>query len=385
MKQKIEEILKIYEEKHIDFYFKHSKEEMNKYMDELLSKNEMSNTYDLLYIVKLVLKYMLNDLDLHTKINYMDYKLCGMNFKFINDDLYVIRTVDEYNKYKYLKLESINDIPIQNIFKQIGDMTISPSQNHLKKEIENYFNYSLLKYLPIFKNIDRLKFNFENGNTVEYDSSKEYNSYFKKGDNYHYDIYDDTIVFRYLACMEPREGFMVETINKIKNDIEEKEINNFIVDLRYNEGGNSEIINPLIDFIKENNFNLITLIDKYVFSSGIIAIGELKNINSILIGETPGSTINHFGENKSISSTLDGVDYRINISTKYFYIDENGEHESVMSAEELEKLNSKYFSKTYYEPDIYIEDNIEYYKDNRDVYMEQAFEIINQNKNNIKM
>ena len=51
---------------------------------------------------------------------------------------------------------------------------------------------------------------------------------------------------------------------KISNDADINNITKFIIDIRGNTGGNSNIIKPLIKYL--DGKQVITLVDKYVFS-----------------------------------------------------------------------------------------------------------------------
>lgn len=64
----LEKILAIIEEKHIDMYFNISKDELNNFIEELLTKYELDNKYDLYYIANVIIKKLFSRFDSHTKI-----------------------------------------------------------------------------------------------------------------------------------------------------------------------------------------------------------------------------------------------------------------------------------------------------------------------------
>lgn len=371
MKDKLEEILTIYEENHLDFYYMHNKVELDNYKNKLIEKIGLNSKEDLFYIIKRILKYMLGNLDTHTNIRYGKNKSSGLEFEILNNDLYTIRTSDEFKDYNYKKLIAINNIDINTIKKEIEKITRYSTKEELEGEIELCINCNQLDRLPLFRNCSTLTYTFEDGTNLNYDTTKDYSIKYKIGDNCSYRIEGNNIIFTYLSCMEPQPGYMKEVVEKLKQEININKIDYFTIDLRYNRGGNSAIINPLLDFLKNSNLNIITLVNKYVYSSGVIAVKDFKKLNSIFIGTGIGATFNHFGDNTTITGNIDGEEYRIPISHKYFYLDDNNELDAAITKEELKSLNKDKLKLQVFEPDIYIEENIDTIKENRDLYLEE--------------
>ena len=152
-----------------------------------------------------------------------------------------------------------------------------------------------------------------------------------------------------------------------------------IVDIRGNQGGNSEIINPLIDFLKGKK--VVTLVDEYVFSGGRFAILDLKNINSKFVGIGIGTQLNCFGNAPSFKFDR----FIIPISNKYFYMDTTYSYDSFRyadSKERFEKLkkDKKLFIPQIFVPDIYCKKDIDDYKNGIDRELAYAIDILNEEK-----
>ena len=62
MLDKLNKILEIIEKNHINFYFNHSKEELDVFKKEALSKFRLEDDYDVLYVVNYIIKQMMNDI-----------------------------------------------------------------------------------------------------------------------------------------------------------------------------------------------------------------------------------------------------------------------------------------------------------------------------------
>ena len=96
----------------------------------------------------------------------------------------------------------------------------------------------------------------------------------------------------------------------------------------------------------------------------------MKGLNSLFIGTGIGASFNHFGDVDLTTYEIDGVEYRILTSFKYFYLNDNYELDSVHTKEELRKLNKDKFKLKIFKPDIYIKENIDAIRKGRDLYLE---------------
>lgn len=100
------------------------------------------------------------------------------------------------------------------------------------------------------------------------------------------------------------------------------EITRVVVDLRFNQGGNSEVIRPLVEGLKARHAlssrgNLYALIGRETFSSGLLAAFDFRDqLHAILIGEPTGGNPNQYGEIKVF--TLPNSNIQVQYTTKYF-------------------------------------------------------------------
>lgn len=108
-------------------------------------------------------------------------------------------------------------------------------------------------------------------------------------------IQDKTLVFKYKNCHPYYIPIIDSLLITLGREIENQNITKFALDLRGNGGGASSIIKPLIEYLKNTNFELITIVDKGVFSSGRFACVAMQMIGSKIVGEQIGTPINCFG------------------------------------------------------------------------------------------
>lgn len=365
MKEQLNKILKLLEDNHINFYANITKAELKNYIKELLMTNELQDKYDLYYIVSKIIKKALNRNDSHTTIFFKNGERVPLKFAFFDDKLYV---VDAKNKdLIYSQVLEINNIDIKEILFEL-EQTITYSTNGWKEFslARDISSISKLRSLKILNKPKELEYTFLNKGVKEKRMFNNQSLDSEKIQNYTFSINNDIMHIIYNSC--ENEEKMNELVDIIKKHLE---IKYYIIDLRDNIGGNSNIIKPLIEVLKGKK--IITLVNKKVYSSGIFAIVDLKNIGSIFVGTEVGSSINCFCNVKRIE--LD--EFIIMISYRYYYLDENtNKINTITTKDEYDKLDNKYKDNYFFKPDYYVEECLDDLKNHKDVYMSKALEVI---------
>ncbi len=370
MIDKLNKILEIIEKNHLDFYFEHSKEELEEYKKEALSKFKLEDDYDVLYVSNYLIKKMLNNTDAHTCVNLLNTmdNLLGLRFRIIKGKLYIYQTIDGYQQYQYCEVIKINDVDIDKIISEVRNIKCSQTKTGEEFKIESALvGMDILKSLPsLDSNANEFKITVKKDDTIE-----EFIA--PKGrcpiTNYEYSVSKDIMYIKYSRCSQSYDNQMLDFV---KNISEVKDINYYIVDLRDNTGGNNKIANPLIEFLTGKN--VIVLIDKYVFSACRFACVKLRNIGAIFIGTDIGTTLNCFGNIPKVEFD----NFSIFASNRYFAF--HPEITFDINSKETIKIikdNKKYYEPIYFHPDIYVEESIEALREGKDVYMDAAYEYIN--------
>ena len=140
---------------------------------------------------------------------------------------------------------------------------------------------------------------------------------------------DSSVVYlQYNSCYNSESQTFLSFNKELFNEIGSKTIDKFIVDLRYNGGGISSVIRPLVNsIINREEINkkgvLYVCIGRRTFSSAIINSIELKEETfATLVGEPTGGTPNGYGEVNYFE--LPNSKFQISYSTKYIkLIEEN--------------------------------------------------------------
>lgn len=104
--------------------------------------------------------------------------------------------------------------------------------------------------------------------------------------------------------------------------IDEHSVEKLIIDIRYNGGGNGDMLWPFIyEIIKRDSINtrgnLFVIIGPKTFSAATMAACRLKNhTNAMLVGEPIGSGMNHYGDAGGFELPNSGLRFRV--STLYW-------------------------------------------------------------------
>jgi len=138
---------------------------------------------------------------------------------------------------------------------------------------------------------------------------------------YAYNSGSGTLYFNYNNCKEQDAHPFSAFNEELFTVIDKQKPQHLVVDLRYNSGGNSAILSPFIEHIRQSYLNskgkLIVLIGKQTFSSAIMNAIELKRgTNATLVGEPTSGSVNHYGEVRGFR--LPHTKIIIGYSTRYW-------------------------------------------------------------------
>ncbi len=126
-----------------------------------------------------------------------------------------------------------------------------------------------------------------------------------------------TLFIQYNQCISAEELPIDTFIDQLIGIMESEHPMQVMVDLRYNGGGNSALLQPLIDYLAKAQLPLVILIGQNTFSSALMNAIDLRKIpNSQLVGSPSGGNVNHFGEIKMFTLPNSGI--MVQYSTKYF-------------------------------------------------------------------
>lgn len=367
------------ESMHLDFYFLHSKKELNNFINTFLKNNKINDDYDFFYFMNCIIKYMSGHIDAHTRIimsnNNNSYPL---SIQSINNKLYVTRCSKE--KYSYSELLEINNVSISKITEELEKCTSYGTTNWFFNILHSDLNdKNILLSLPSIKNnVKYIEYKTSKG-IIKYEINKDYSkelALIRKEDFKQYQIKDNILIFKYPKCADK----FIPDIQKIKKLIHDNNIDTFILDLRGNSGGRSSLIEPLIKYLKRTKLKLVTLVNKSVFSSGRMAAINMLKIGSKIVGQGIGTPINCFGYIFG-NGELPNTKFTFNFSRVYCYEDKKRHIiKGIYTKKKIHKFPKSFFEPKYLEIDYYINLTIDDYKSEKDVMLEKCCDWIKNNK-----
>jgi hypothetical protein len=148
---------------------------------------------------------------------------------------------------------------------------------------------------------------------------------------YWYEYLPDThtLYLQYRKCAnEPGNPFGEFTKNLFAF-ADSHPVQRVVVDLRFNGGGVSSIIKPLVDGLNSRpaltaKGHLYTLIGSHTFSSAMFAAMDFRaGLHAILVGEPAGNKPNHYGEQQYF--LLPNSKLKVLYSTKHFRLTQDAD------------------------------------------------------------
>lgn len=367
---------------HPGFYFFHTKEEMLKKLDENLNK-EIYDRYDIYYICNKLIKFLLSKYDSHTTVEFMDEIVFPITFKVIKDKIYIENISNKKGNYIGYELTKVNGVDIDTIKNEIESISCYSTKGYLEYKYKvNLRKYYSMSALPcIDRKTETINYEIKSGNIVKhiiFNKNEKDEDYKFKKDNYQYCIIDNIMILTYNACHDSDK--MKQFVEEIKNVSLDNNINCFIVDIRENRGGNSEIINPLLDFLKGKN--IVTLVNETTFSAARMAFTDLKQLGSYSIGTTISTSINCFGNNCRVKYDKE-LGLMFQGSTRYFNYDKDLHRSYIQEKQDFEDYYRKHIELLepwILEPDEIVYITLDDIKNGTDSQLERAIEYIKENK-----
>ena len=394
------DFMNCYEDVHVCPWHEMSKDQMETLYYGYITNNDVLDDFQYFYMANYIITRLSGKSDAHTSVDLNNTGFYPLKFKLIDGDVYLVGIKDD-EELLLSKLVSINGIDINKIINEITNIVPHGNDGWLRYLIECHLSsIGTMLSLPSIHGSPVVTFNFidKNGNRVdiEFDTyeikkiptkNKKYTriSIPKSYENLYYELNDDTIYFVYNTCINDRCENMSKVLDELEYQLALGHYNKFIIDIRNNTGGNSNNNTPIIDFLKKHDeLEIITLTNNVTFSSGRFMYESLRDLGTLVVGEEPGTPINCFGniynkektENEArIDEGLEPIESNLShqISSKYFYFDENYQCHQAKTKEEYEAMPNSWKVTDFNPPDVEIIPTLDDYKNDRDVALEYAY------------
>ena len=259
----------------------------------------------------------------HISLNYSKFlyndgkRFLSQNLFYFNDKIYLAK--DD----QLLEVKSIGGWQIEKICKEFDKYLSYETKEWRNVQLNKMLNFVLLyEVLGIdYGNIELMNGQVLNCSTSDiFFDNYSYLPPFKSPNEKFYDctVLDNHILMiDYFSCRELHKGDFLKFLEDVKEKWKNSQIDSFIIDIRGNMGGDSELILPLFNFLKEKKLKGVILTDNRVFSSGTFVAYYAKHmLSSMLIGQSLGQGAIRFGQ--SSGQSILGDKLFIRYTEKYF-------------------------------------------------------------------
>ena len=347
------------EKSHKNFFNTISKEECEKVYERLSSGIDDISYTDYYFTLS---SYLALSNDSHTSLEandiYSYFLYYPLQLNYIGDKVYVVSGLKDYRDCIGKEITAINGVSIKEIEEKASLVVPHDNTVYLRLWLNNQLNNtSFLSFINVAESDkDPVTLTFSDGKklsispTLSQDIDRSnlisafssYSPYIYQGYYRAIEIKDDVLLISYNTCSDNPSYPMKNFTSDLKKAPSKKKYSKIIVDLRYNGGGNSAVLESLIKLLKKEKCEKYALIGENTFSSAILNAVSLKDdANFTLVGTPTGGSINHYGELKSF--TLPDTGWEVYYSSKFFKLS-NKYDGSIIPDVIIEKDAESYFS-----------------------------------------
>lgn len=332
--------------RHKNLFFKLTEEQFRKAVSDLDSKIPTLQDYQ--FRTEL-LKLVASVGDPHTGIDvWKDGRLTKLpvGMYWFKDGIYVVTASEDYKQLLGRKLEGIGTTDIGRACDAVAPYIAHANDYQLRKVAPMFLAMpDLLRAAGIVTDAGEVKFKVTSeGNTEEiavkpldtakqtkwleaFDKSKTKVPLYRSDKpcpNWVEHVADGNLVYlHYADCNDTQQCPFAPVRKQVETLLSANSGSRLVIDLRQNGGGSSPVLDPFIDWIKDNSEintkgKLFVVIGRRTFSSAILNADRLKGeTKAIFVGEPTGGSPNHYGQVQTFD--LPNTGFTVSYSVKYFH------------------------------------------------------------------
>lgn len=372
--------VKEFPKKHKNPFSKITEQDFHTKTEELISKvGQLKNEQVFTELNKIIASVG----DAHTGINYWNGYRYPLKFRVFGDGIYIINADKSLEDLINSRILKIGGVPVEEVVSQLTSLISHENESWVLHMLPKYLEAPVYMYgLGIIENVRDTVFTVSKDGSekdvsvpsLEFGKEPDFcidnNSNvllggFEKNYDYSYLPENRTLYFQYNSCADMAGNSFKDFNASMFNDIGEKDVKKIVVDLRNNTGGNSEILNPFTQKLKQyisknTEVKVYILVGRKTFSSGMFAIYRIKEAvpAAISVGEPTGGALDCYGEVRSFN--LPNSQLPVSYSTKYFQFSKN--------------FSYKNKGTDTFIPDVPIEATIKDYMENKDPVLDFALQ-----------
>lgn len=351
---------------HNNFFHNISKEEFYDNVDRLIVDENNLNVYS---IVVELSKLVALAGDAHTALELPKNNMLPIESYWFEEGIYITGTMPEFENVLHQKIIEIEGVPITEVVEKLTEMISHENIQFVKSQLPELLICTDVLYgLGIASSVEKVEVRIESQGgkqSSQLMASIKYNNWkmmvdknevsqgtnetkaseiplFRKNREMYYwkeKIKNGSILYvNYKKCKEMKSLTVENFVGNIKEILEKDlKIQHIVLDYRNNNGGNSELFRPFIDWLSnfqrvrnkdtKKVFNIFVIVGRDTFSSALLNVYQLKfNTKAIFIGEATGGKPDCYGEVNYFKLKESGLSVRY--STRYYSLIEEYSQDS---------------------------------------------------------
>ena len=286
--------------------------------------------------------------DSHTAVQVgpqAGFRFYPLGLYWFDDGIYVVQTKQEFKDLLGARLTAIDGQPIADVVKACATVIPHENESQLRSQAPLYIVMAeILSSLGITTSVDSARFSLALRSGQEgaieltplvpsrdtkyvqvLDPATPGPYYTHQADQQYFTEWvplSNTMYLAYNQCAQRPDLPIADLTKQVLQGLDGLPEGRLVIDLRNNSGGDSSLLDPLIDALaarKDVNRrgHLFVLLGRRTFSSAVLNALSLKDkTQAIFVGEPTGGKPSHFGEVKQFKLPISGL--AVTYSTKFF-------------------------------------------------------------------
>lgn len=282
--------------------------------------------------------------DGHTNLtppNAHSYPILPFWFK---EGFFVVNGQKEGLPWLDWQLEKINNIPVETIVERLRPFQQHDGEQQIRAQAPVFLvSVEALQAVGVVNGVEKALFAFKNTQTGEsksidlepYSMANLMRSrhgggtepsatalplYRRKRDTFYWFEWladSKTLYFQYNTTLDNQHDPIQDFIKKMAEAVAQNPVERFVVDLRWNGGGNLFTSKPFTEFIANNpkinqQGKLFVLLGRHTFSAASYFTSTMEfRTKAIFVGEPTGASPNHYGDTRPIRLPHSGLEPRL--------------------------------------------------------------------------
>jgi len=278
--------------------------------------------------------------DGHTNLTLPDAHVYPVLPFWFEEGFFIVNAQKEGKPWLGWKLLKINNVAVETIVERLRPYQQRDGEQQIKAQAPGFLvSVEALQAVSVVTGVEQAVFTFQNTQTGEIktaglqpleatdvyrnrhggdtnESDSAWPLYRRHRDKmYWFEWLPDTktLYFQYNTILENPHESVQDFIKKMAAAVEANPVERFVVDLRWNGGGNLFTSKPFTEFIAQNpkinqRGKLFVILGRHTFSAASYFTSTMEfRTQAIFVGEPTGASPNHYGDTRPVRLPNSGL------------------------------------------------------------------------------